>query len=161
MSLSIDHDRGLIDHRALGESADHAEGADLGAIAVAPAEAAVELLALGDARTFGAQVVQTLAAPAANAAGRNEGEHDVIASFDRGDLGADILDHAGRLVAKHHRPHRDPALAAHNVIVGAAQPDRGDAHQHFGRHGRVEGNALDRQRRSDLAKHGGQSVHGS
>jgi hypothetical protein len=80
--LVDDQDRGLIDHGAFGESADHAKGTDVGAIPVAPAVAAVELLALGNARSFGAQVMQTAAAPLADAAGRNEGEHNVIATLD-------------------------------------------------------------------------------
>ena len=156
----VDHDdRGLIDHGAFGKGADHAEGADGDAVAVAPAVGAVELRPLGDARTFGAEMMQALAAPAAISAAGDEGEHHVVAGLDAADRGADVFDHAGGLVAEHHRPHRHAPLAAHHVIVGAAQAYRGDAHQDLGGPRRIERDALDRQRRADVAKKGGHGLH--
>ena len=111
---------------------------------IAPAIAAVKLRPLGDARALGAEMMQALAAPTAYAAAGNESQHHVIAGLDAVDRGADGFDHAGRLVAEHHRPHRHAALAAHHVIVGAAQADGGDAHQDLGRRRRIERDALDR-----------------
>ena len=80
----------------------------------------------------------------------------MIAGLDAADRVADLFDDARGLVAQHHRPHRDPPLAAHDVIVGAAQAHRGDAHQHFGRPRRIERDALDRHRGADFAKNGGE-----
>ena len=157
----INHDdRSLIDDGALGEGADHAEGADRDTVAIFPAVAAVELRSLRDARAFGAEMMQALPAPTTIAAAGDEGEHDVVASLDAADGGgADGFNHAGGLVAEHHRPHRHPPLAANHVIVGAAQADRGDAHQHLGGARRVERDALDRHRGADVAKQGGEGFH--
>ena len=122
-SLSMTSDRGLVHHRALGKAADHAEGADVRAVRVAPAKRAVELRALRDARALGAQMMQAARAPAAAPAAGDEGEHDMVAGRDAGDGLAHRLDDAGRLVAEHHRRHGDAPLAAHDVQVGAAEAD--------------------------------------
>ena len=104
-------------------------------------------------------MMQALAAPAANAAAGNESQHHVVARLDAGDRSADGFDHAGRLVAQNHRPHRHAALAAHNVIVGAAQADGGDAYQDLGGRRRIKRDALNRYRRADVAEQGGAYVH--
>jgi len=44
-------------------------------------------------------MMQALPAPPASSAARDEGEHDVVASLDAADRGADGFDHAGGLVA--------------------------------------------------------------
>ena len=160
-NVPVDDDhRGLVDHRALGEAADHAERADVLAVGVVAAVGAVELRALRDARAFGAQMVQALRAPAADAAAGDEGQHDVVAGGYAIDGAADCFHHAGGLVAEHHRVHRDAALAAHHVQVGAAQADGGDAHQHFAGFWCVEFDRLDRQRRAYVTEQSGEGVHG-
>jgi len=155
-----DDDRGPIDHRALAEGADHAERPDRAAVHVAPAIAAVELRTLGDARSLSAQVMQALQAPAAAPAAGNEGEHDMVADRDPRRLDADALDHAGRLVAQHHRSHRDATLPSHHMIVGAAETDGGDADQHFRWSGRIERDAFNRERSAGSPKQGGHRNHG-
>lgn len=158
--VAIDHDdRGLVDHRALAERADHTECADLVAPVVTPAIAAVELRPLRDARPLGAEMMQALPAPAAAPAAGNEGERDMVADGDPLHRRAHPLDHPGRLVAERHRLHRDPALPAYHMVVGAAEADRGDAHQHLGRSGRVEFNALDRKRSAGRSKQGRHREH--
>ena len=143
----------------IGKAADHAECAGGNPRMIAPAVGAVELRPLGDARALSAEMMQALAAPAANAAAGNESQHHVVVRLDAGDRSADGFDHAGRLVAQNHRPHRHAPLAAHNVIVGPAQADGSDAHQNFGRRRRIERDALDRYRRADVAKQGSARVH--
>ena len=144
-NVLVDNDDGsLIDDGAFRKGADHAEGADGNAVAVAPAVGPVELRPLRNAGALGAQMMQALPAPVALSAGREEGENDVVAGLDAADRAADLFDHARGLVAQHHRPHRDPPLAPHDVIVGAAQADRGNAHQHFGGFRRIQRDALDR-----------------
>ena len=157
--LVDDDDGRLIDHGAFGKGADHAEGPYRLAVAVAAAVGAVELRALGDTRTFGTQMVQALPAPMALSASRDESENDVIARLDAADRGADLFDHAGSLVAQHHRPHRHPPLAAHDVIVGAAQAHRGNAHQHLGRPRRIERDALDGDRGTHFTKNSRARFH--
>ena len=157
--LVDDDDGGLIDHGAFGKGADHAEGPDRMAVAVAAAVGAVELRPLRDARTFGAQMMQALPAPMALSAGRDEGEDDVIARLDAADRLTDLFDHARGLVAQHHRPHRHPPLAAHDVIVGTAQAHRGNAHQHLGRPRRIERDALDRDRGAHFTKNSRARFH--
>ena len=157
----VDHDDGgLVHHRALSKGADHAKGAGIGTVLVAAAVAAVELRPLRDARPFGAEVVQALFAPAAGPAARNEGQDDMVAGRDAFDLGSDRFNHARRLVAEHHRRHGDAPLAAHDMIVRAAQADGRNADHDFRGAGGIERDALERQRFSDFAKDGGETVHG-
>ena len=152
-------DGGLIHDGAFGKGADHAEGADRDAVAVAPAVGTVELGTLGDTRTFGTQVMQALPAPVALSASRDKGENDVIAGLDAANSVADFFDHAGGLMAEHHRPHGDPPLAAHDVIIRAAQPHRGNAYQHFGGPRRIQRDALDRDGGTDFTKNSRKRFH--
>src|SRR5208282_1712521 len=101
--VAVDHDnRGLINDRAFGKAADHAEGTDGNTLPVMAAVSAVELWSLGDARTFGAEMMQTLPTPPANSTGRNKSEYDVVAALNFADRGTNVFDHAGSLVAEHH-----------------------------------------------------------
>lgn len=60
----------------------------------------IELRALGDAWTLRAEMMQTLTAPAAIAAARNECEHNVVARTNSCNLGTSLLNNAGRFVPK-------------------------------------------------------------
>src|SRR5208282_6019192 len=158
--VAVDHDnRGLINDRAFGKAADHAEGTDGNTLPVMAAVSAVELWSLGDARTFGAEMMQTLPTPPANSTGRNKSEYDVVAALNFADRGTNVFDHAGSLVAEHHGPHRYAPLAAHHVIVSAAQAYGGDAHQDLGGSRRIERDGLDRHRCADVAKYGSKAIH--
>ena len=128
-----DTDRCLIDHGALGECPDHAKSSNVVACAVTPAVRSVELGALRDPRTLGAQMVQPATAPVATPAGRDEGEDNVVTDRDPTDIGAHGLHHARAFVAQYHRAHGDPPLATHHVVVGATEPDCRKPHQDFGR----------------------------
>jgi hypothetical protein len=44
----------------------------------------------------------------------------VVAALNLVDLGTNLFDYTGSLVAEHHRLHCYAPLAAHHVIVGAA-----------------------------------------
>ena len=147
-----DQDGRLIDDCVLGEAADHAESAHEISRAIPPAIAAVKLRTCSDARAVGAEMMQTAPAPVAVSARRNESQYDVIADANSADCGANFFNDAGSLVAEHHRPHGHAALAAHDVIICAAQTDGGNAHQDLGRRRRIERDALDRQRRAGVAE---------
>ena len=78
-NILVDYDdRSLVHHGEFGKTADHAEGTDVNPVAIAPPVSAVELRPLGYARTFGAEMMETQAAPAANAAGRDESQDHVV-----------------------------------------------------------------------------------
>jgi hypothetical protein len=131
----------------LGKSADHAKGADIATLAVASPESAIELWPLGNTRTFGTKMVKAFPAPAAAPACRDECEHDVVPDRNSGHLGTNSIDNPGSLMTKHHRLHRNPALAPHHVIVGAAKANGSDADKHFRWTRRIKLDLLDRQRR--------------
>jgi hypothetical protein len=114
---------------------------------------------LGYARTFGAQMMQTLPTPPANSTGGDESEYDVVAALNFADLGPNFFDYAGSLVAEHHWPHRYAPLAAYHVIVSAAQAYGGDAHQYLGGPRRIERDLLDRHRSANVAKYGSKAIH--
>ena len=54
----------------------------------------------------------------------------MVADLDAGDVGADLLDDAGALVAEHVGEHLGRQEAAHGD-VGVAQAGGDDAHQHL------------------------------
>jgi hypothetical protein len=103
--------------------------------------------------------VQTLAAPPARPAARDEGQDHMIAGRNACDLRADTFDLARSFMPENHRPHAHAPLTTHDVVVRAAQADRGNTDQHFRGSGRIERNGLDGERSSDVAKYCGAAVH--
>ena len=91
-----------------------------------------------------AEVRMTREAVAARAAEAADARDHVIAGLHVGDLRADRLDDAGRLVAEHRR-HRARVLALHEVQVGVAQPRGGGLHQHLVRTDRADLHVVDDQ----------------
>ena len=83
----------------------------------------------------------------------------MVAAFNFPNIGANLLNYTGSLVAEYHRPHRDAPLAAHHVIVSAAQTYSRDAHQYLGWPRRIERNVLDRHWFTDVAKNGSKAIH--
>ncbi len=83
----------------------------------------------------------------------------MVAQLNSTNRGTNFFDYAGSLVAEHHWPHRYAPLAAHHVIVGAAQAYGRDAHQYLGGARRIERNVLDRHRCADIAKYGSKRIH--
>jgi hypothetical protein len=83
----------------------------------------------------------------------------VVAPFNLVDLSAGFFDYTGSLVAEHHRPHRYAPLAAHHVIVGAAQTDGRNAHQYLSGPRRIERDALNRHWCTDVAKNCSKAIH--
>jgi hypothetical protein len=159
-NISVDYDnRGLVNHSPFSEASNHAERTHIGSVAITASIGAVELRALGDARTLGAEMMQASPAPAARSAAGNKGQHDVVTRFNAAHRGADFLDHTSGLVAEHHRPHRHAALTAHHMIVGAAQAYGDNTHQNFSRCRRIEFDALNRYRCADGAKKSSYSIH--
>src|SRR5215468_4624922 len=57
----------------------------------------------------------------AGTAGRDVGQHDLVAWLDPLHVGADRLDDPGALVPAHDR-HPDGGVAGGDVVVGVAQP---------------------------------------
>ena len=96
----------------------------------------------------------------APAAVRPEVEDDRLAGFELGAAGPDPLHHPGRLVAEDHGKRHRP-LALHHVVVGVADPRRGDAYQHLPVPRLVEIEGLDDQRRVGFVKNGGLDFHES
>jgi len=75
-----------------------------------------------------AQVGHAVGAPAALAAGGQEGEDDVVALLVAPGVRADGGDDAGALVAAAHRVVGDRDVAGGDVVVGVAHARRGDLH---------------------------------
>ena len=88
---------------------------------------------------------------------RQAGDH-VIAWLDVGDVLADRLDHAGRLVAEHARG-RERIQPFHEMQVGMAQSGKGGAHQHLAPLRRRVLDVLDGERLMRLVEDG--CLHGS
>ena len=95
---------------------------------------------------------QALLACAAEA---RQARHYVIAGLYIHDVVADGFDDAGTLVAEHAWfPEWVAAVPVNVVEVTVAHPRRGSAYQHLASSGRVDVNALDRQRLPRLAEDG-------
>ena len=107
-----------------------------------------------------AQVGVAGGAPAALAAGRDEGQHDVVAGGDAGDARADLLDDAGALVAADDR-EGDGDVAGDEVGVGVAQPGGGQLDEDLLLLGRVELDLLDAPLLAEAPQHGGLDLHTS
>jgi hypothetical protein len=153
--ISVYYDnRGLINHSPFSEASNHAECTHINSITITASIGALQLRALGNARTFGAEMMQTALAPSASSAAGNEGQHDVVTQFNADHRGADSFDYTCSFMAEHHRPHRYATLTAHHMIVGAAQAYSSNAHQDFSRCRRIEFDALDGCRCPDVAKNG-------
>ncbi len=126
--VDLDH-RVLRDGGALGERAEHAHRAEVGAAGVEP-ERAVRHAALEDGGPHVAQVLPARRAVPAGPAVRDEAAHDVVPGLDLGDAGADLLDDAGALVAADDREARGQVPVG-QVQVRVAQPRRGVLDQHL------------------------------
>ena len=104
-------------------------------------------------------MMQASPALAASSAAGNEGQYDVVTRFNTAHRGANFFDYTCSFMAEHHRPHRYAALTAHHMIIGATQAYGRNAHQDFSRCRRIERDALDRYRCTNLTKKGGQGIH--
>ena len=82
-----------------------------------------------------AQRRPALGAGQAVAAARHEHHHDVVADAEIVDAVAEPFDHAGGLVAEHHR-RRSRTVAVDHREIGMAQPGGADLHQHLAAPGR-------------------------
>jgi hypothetical protein len=154
--ISVDYDnRGLINHSPFSEASNHAECTHIGSIAITASVGAVQLRALGDARTFGAEMMQTSPAPAASSAARNKRQYDMITRFYPVYRSANFFDYTSRLVTKHHRPHRYAALTAHHMVIGAAQAHGRDAYQNFSSCRSIELDGFNRYRCTNVTKNDG------
>jgi hypothetical protein len=155
-NISVDyHNRGLIDHGPFSEASNHAECTHISSGAITASIGAVKLRALGDAGTLGAEMMQASPAPSARSAAGNEGQYDVVTRFSAAHRGANFFDYTSSFMAEHHRLHRHTALTAHHMIIGATQAYGRNAHQNFSRCRRIELDAFDRYRCTNLAKKGG------
>ena len=92
------------------------------------------------------------------AAEHRQAGDDVIAGLDVGDIVADRLDHAGRLVAEHARGG-ERIQALHEMQVGVAEAGEGGAHQHLAALQRRVLHVLDGERLMRLVEDG--CLHGS
>ena len=147
-SVSHLHERALVDQRVVGEGPDAQHGH--GGAAVAAREPALAAL-------VGQLLAQPrLAAPAepARAARRHPRADDAVARRHDVDLGADLLDDAGALVAEDDR-RLDRRVALPEEQVRVAQPAGADAHQRLTRAERGRRDLLDAQRRVELGHDGG------
>ena len=132
----------LVHHGVLGEGAEADHG---GQVLAARRVVTVGPVGLSPHHELGADVAQirvTAGARRALAAGRDESEDHVIARAQVLDPGADLLHHAGALVASDDRVHA-PEVAGPHVLVTVAHARRGDSDQHLVRLGRVELDRLD------------------
>ena len=91
------------------------------------------------------------------AAEHRQAGDDVVAGLDVGDVGADLLDDAGRLVAE-HGGQRVRVQPLDEVQVGVAQPGAGRAHQHLARSWLAQADILDDQRLVHFVQDGGLHV---
>src|ERR1700716_2116686 len=78
----------------------------------------------------------------------------MIAGFYVSDIGADLLDDAGRFVPE-HRGQRMWIETVHEMQVGVTQPGDGGADQYLARTGFRQADVLDHQRLVDFMQDGG------
>src|SRR5690348_6721075 len=145
------------DHRVLGEGAEQAHLAEALAAGV-EAVGAVELRAVDEEHAEVAQVVHAAGAVRAAAAGRQEAENHGVALGDVRDIGPDARHDAGPLVAADDRErHRD--VAGDQVLVGVAQPARGELDQDLALLRGVELDFLDLPLLVQTPEHRGLGLH--
>jgi hypothetical protein len=151
------HHRRRRDHGVLGEGAEQAHLAEALAAGVEPV-GAVELRAVDEEGAEVAQVLHAAGAVRAPAAGREEAEDHGVALGDMGDPGAHADHDAGALVAADDRErHRD--VAGDQVLVGVAQPARGELDQYLALLRRVELSVLDLPFLVQTPEHRGLGLH--
>ena len=138
----------LGDRRVLAEAAEHAHGADVGAVVV-EAEGAVGQATVEDRRAQVADARVSGGAEAAVAADRQEGGDDVVALLHAADPRPAFLDDAGALMAADHR-EAGQEIAVAKVLVGMAEPGRDPADQHLTLLGLIELELGDLPRRAGL-----------
>ena len=84
----------------------------------------------------------------------------MIADPQRGDIGADRLDHAGAFMAQHERTiEREAPVAIDHVQVAVADAGGDSAHQHLAAPWLVDLHLLDGQRFVHLAEDGSGHFH--
>ena len=152
-SLGTDLGEGdLRHHRVLGEGRAAHEVADLLAVAREPhgavGEVAEVLLGADRHAEVGARVD---AMHALAALGREE-RHHVVAGCQRGDPLADLLDHAGALVAEDRRGVAGGIGAGGRVHVGVADAAGRQAHQHLAGAGLGQLHLLDGEGRPNSSR---------
>jgi hypothetical protein len=136
--VRVDADAGgLLHHGALAERAQHAEPAEVVAVVVVEAEAAVGELPGGHLRAAVAQVLAPGRAVAAHPAGGDERADDVVADGHPAHRRAHRLDDAGTLVPADHRQPGDAVTGA-QVLVGVAHAGDGEPDPHLLRLRRVQ-----------------------
>ena len=149
--------RMLRDRGPLGERAEDAHPADVGAAGVEPGRA-VGHDPFQDGLAHVAQVLPPGRAVAAGAAVGDEAAHHVVTGLDLGDAGADLLDDAGALVAADDREPRDQ-VAVDQVQVGMAEPGGDVPDQHLAVLGRVQVEFHDFERLVRVVQYGCPGLH--
>jgi hypothetical protein len=148
----------------LGERAEQAHQAEVGAVEQVVAGGAVADLAAGrEGGGVVAQVGVTCHAHLAPAAGGHEPEHHMIAGLEPVDALADLDDHARTLMTPDHGRRRCCAreIAGHDVLVAVAHPGRLELDEHLAVLGRIELDLLDAPRRVEFMQDSSASSHGS
>ncbi len=102
----------------------------------------------------GAQHGASGGAVVAGAAEHGQAGHHMIARLDVGDIGADLLDHAGGFVPQ-HRGQRMRIKPLHEMQVGVAEPGDTGADQHLARSRLLQADVLDDQRGMRSVQNGG------
>ena len=74
---------------------------------------------------------------------RQEGEDDVVADLEAGDVGAEFLDDAGALVAADDRSPGQRDVTGVHVVVAVADAGGGELDPHLTRRGRIDLDFLD------------------
>ena len=149
--------RMLRDRGPLGERAEDAHPADVGAARVEPGRA-VGHDPFQDRGTHVAQVLPPGRAVAAGTAVGDEAAHHVVTRFDLGDAGADLLDDAGALVAADDREPGNQ-VAVDQVQVGVAEPGGDVPDQHLAVLGGVQVEFHDFERLVRVVQYGCPGLH--
>ncbi|CDZ87968.1 hypothetical protein RHRU231_360088 [Rhodococcus ruber] len=136
------HARVDVDHDVRREGAEVGERADALAAGV-DAVRAVGCVAREHAGTHLAHVGTADGAHLAVAAGRQEGQDDVVADLETGDVRAEFLDHAGAFVATDDRRPVEGDVAGVDVVVTVADAGGGELDPHLPALGGIDLDFLD------------------
>ena len=153
---------GLVGDGVMGEGAEPADGQmQVLAPGVVTAGAVRQLHARRGGSAEVAQVRMARGTARALAAGRQEGEHDVVADLERADARADLHHDAGTLVAADARRLAGDAgeIAGHHMLVAVAHAAGSQLDQHFAGLRRIEVDLFDAPRRVSFPQNRGFGLH--
>ena len=154
----VDLDAGVLgDHCPLGERAEQAHLAEVLAAAMKP-ERAVRQAVVDEQCAEIAQVALAAGAEAAVPADRQERADHVIAGLEPADAAARLLDYPRPFVSADDRV-ANRYVASAQVVVGVAQPGRGEPDEHLAVFGRVEVQLGDLPVLAHIPEHRGPSFH--